>query len=207
VRIWLARLGRIGLTLGLVVCAADVARRGVAEWYSDRQTIDGLRHAVRWCPESARYLAALADALENSVLEGDAVEAVRLSEEAARLAPLDARGWARLGAAYEAAGRTPDAGRAFQKAVALFPRSPEMNWRLGNFLLRQDDTAGALAAFRQVVIASPSMRRAAFQTAWGATNDSRQILDRMIPQQPEIFIDYLHYLLDTQRLDAAREIW
>lgn len=193
--------------LGLLACAGDVGRRGLAEWYYSLQTLDGLRRAVRWCPENARYLAALADALDYSALAGDAGEAVRLSEEAVRLAPLDARGWARLGAAYEAAGRTADAAPAYHKAVVLFPRSPQMNWSLGNFLLRQDDTAGALAAFRKVVTASPAMRRGAFQMAWGATDDSRQILEGMIPQQREVFLDYLRYLLDTGRLDAAREVW
>lgn len=206
-RVWIGRLGRIGLTLGLLACAGDVARRGVAEWFYNLQTLEGLRRAVHWYPESARYLAALADALDNSSFEGDVLGAVRLSEEATRLAPLDARGWARLGAAYEAAGRTADARRAYEKAVVLFPRSPEMNWRLGNFLLRQDNTACALVALRKAVIGSPAMRRAAFQTAWGATDNSREILDGMIPAQPEILLDYLHFLLDTRRLDAARETW
>src|SRR5713226_6459292 len=84
VRVWLARLGRIGLTLGLLACAEDVGRRGIAEWYYNVQTLDGLRRAVRWCPESARYLGALADALDNSAIEGAAGEAVRLSEKATR---------------------------------------------------------------------------------------------------------------------------
>jgi hypothetical protein len=150
---------------------------------------------------------ALADALDNSPFQGDVHEAVRLSESATQLAPLDARGWARLGAAYEAAGRLTDAGRAYRRAVTLFARSPEMNWRLGNFLLRQDDEAGGLAAFEKVVAGAPGMRRAAYQTAWGATDRSREILERMIPAQPEILLDYLHFLLDTQRLDAAREVW
>lgn len=206
-RFWIERLARIGLTLGLVACAVSVARRGVAEWFYDQQTLEGMRRAVRWCPENARYRSALADALDNSALEGDVNEAVRLGEEATHLAPLDARCWASLGVAYEVGGRTRDAGRAYEKAVLLFPRSPEMNWRLGNFLLRQDDTSRALVAFRKVVIGAPAMRRAAYQTAWGATDNSREILDGMIPAQSEILLDYLRYLLETHRLDAARETW
>ena len=207
VRIWIERLVRVAMTLGLLVCAGDVARRGVAEWFYDRQTFVGMRRAVRWCPESARYRAALADALDNSALQGDVREVVRLSEEATQLAPLDARGWARLGAAYEAGGRTTDAGHAYEMAVLLFPRSPEMNWGLGNFLLRQGNTPRALGAFHKVVIGSPAMRRAVYQTAWGASDNSREILDAMIPPRPEILFDYLHYLLETRRLDAAREVW
>ena len=203
----IVRFAWIGLTLGLAACAADVARRGVAEWFYSQQTIEGMRRAVRWNSGSARYRSALADALDNSPLQGDVREAVRLSETATQLAPLDARGWARLGAAYEAAGLLTHAGRAYRMAVALFPRSPELNWRLGNFLLRQDDVADGLAAFGKAVAGAPGMRRAAYQTAWGATDHSREILEGMIPAQPEILLDYLHYLLETQRLEAAGEVW
>jgi len=166
-----------------------------------------MRLAVRWDPERASYRAGLADALESSTLEVDLREAVNLNEQATRLEPQGAQYWARLGAAYEADGRTADAARSYQTAVDLFPRSPQMNWLLGNFLLRQDDTAGGLVAFRNVVAGSPAMRRAAYQTAWGATEDSEQILAAMIPTQAEVLADYLQYLVDTRRLDAAREVW
>ena len=206
-RVWVWRAAQIFLTLALLACAESAVRRGVAEWFYNQQTVEGMRLAVRWNPERASYRAGLADALESSTLEVDLHEAVSLSEEATRLEPQGAQYWARLGAAYEADGRTADAARSYQMAVRLFPRSPQMNWLLGNFLLRQDDTSGALAAFRNVVAGSPTMRRATYQTAWGATEDSAQILAAMIPTRPEVLADYLQYLVDTRRLNAAREVW
>jgi tetratricopeptide (TPR) repeat protein len=206
-RVWCERAPRVLLTLGLLACAASAARRGVAEWLFNRQTIAGARLAILWNPQSARYRAALADKLQNSIVESDLAEAVRLSEEATRLEPQVAQYWVRLAAAYEAEGRTSDAVRAYRMAVQLFPLSPDINWQLGNFLLRQDDSVHALGAFRKVIAGSPAMRRATYQTAWGATEDSAQILEIMIPAQRDILADYLRYLLDAGRLDAARPVW
>lgn len=206
-RNWVRRAALLCLTLALLACAESAARRGVAEWFYHRQTVEGMRLAVRWNPQSASYRAGLADALESSTLEVDLREAVSLNEQATRLEPQGAQYWARLGAAYEADGRPADAARSYRTAVELFPRSPQMNWLLGNFLLRQDDTARALTAFRHVVAGSPAMRRATYQTAWGATEDSAQILAAMIPSRAEVLADYLQYLVDTRRLDAAREVW
>jgi tetratricopeptide (TPR) repeat protein len=201
------RAAQAFLTLLLLWGAEEAARRSVAVWYYSQRTVQGLRHAIAWEPGNARYPAELSEALQNSPLGGDPAEAIHLAEEATQLSPRDARAWAVLASAYEAAGRMPDARRAFEQAVRCFPRSPHLNWQLGNFLLRANDPAGALDALRLSLAGDAAMRRAAFDTAWRAEEDPAEILARMIPPQPKILLQYLDYLAEKRRVDAAEAVW
>jgi len=198
---------KILLALLLLLGAVQATRRSVAAWYYSQRTVEGLRRAIVWEPGNARYRAELSEALQNSPLGGDVAEAVHLAEEATQLSPRDARAWAVLGSAYEAAGKIADARRAFEQAVRCFPLSPHLNWQLGNFLLRADDPAGALDALRISVAGSAALRWPAFEAAWRAEEDPAEILARMIPPRPKILLEYLNYLAEKRRMDAARAIW
>jgi hypothetical protein len=204
---WLGHAVRIFLTIGLSLCAYLVFAQAIAGRYSQRQTPEGLRKAIRWEPSNPDYYAELARSLQRPLKEGDLPEVIGLYQKAIRLSPHDAAYWARLGKAYEWAGRVEDARGAYERARLLFPASPAINWAIGNFYLREGRTEQALGALQETVLADPGMRRPAFDLAWRATGDGEAIAREMIPAQSDIYFEYLDYLLGTERLDEATKVW
>ncbi len=204
---WLASSIRIALFFALLYCVYLVATRAIAVWYFRRQTLEGVRQAIRWDPGNPRYPAVLAHALEFSAEESNPKEVVRLYERATRLAPHQAEYWADLGGAYESAGRIDDARRAYERAAKLFPNSPDINWRLGNFYLRAGNVPEALGRIKEAMIGDPGMRGPAFDLAWRATGNGNLILAKMIPPDTDNLFAYLSYLLQAQRVDEAVRVW
>jgi tetratricopeptide (TPR) repeat protein len=204
---WLGRAVRVFLTLGLSLCAYLVFAQAVANWYSQRQTPEGFRKAIRWEPSNPDYYAGLARALQRPLRDGDLPEVISLYEKAIQLSPHDAAYWARLGQAYEWAGRAEDARNAYERARLLFPASPAINWEIGNFYLREGRTEQALGALQETVLGDPDLRRPAFDLAWRATGDGEAIEREMIPAQSGIYFEYLDYLVGTERLDEATKVW
>ncbi len=203
-----ARLAvRVCLTVGLLYGCYLVARQGVATWHFRRGTAEEIRKAIRWDPGNAVYYAALARVLQGSPEEADVSEVIRLGETATRLSPGRAQYWAELGGSYEWAGREEEARRAHERAQELFPNSPDMNWKLGNFYVRDGRIPEALRAFRKTLAGDAGLRRATYDLAWRAEVDSRQILAEMIPSDAPNLVAYLNYLVETQRLDEAGEVW
>jgi len=179
----------------------------VAAWYFNQGSPEGIRKAIEWDPGNARYSAALAQALQNSLGGVNIQEVVDLSEQATRLSPHNASYWADMGGAYEWAGRLADAQRAYEQAQRLFPNSPDINWKLGNFYVRVGKVDEALRTFRNTLLGEPNMRWGAFDLAWRATGDSELILAEMLPPDPAIFLQYLDYLSAMQRMDEAGKAW
>lgn len=204
---WLGLSVRVLLSLALVYCIYLVTTKAVAYWYFRQPTPERIRQAIRFDPRNPMYHAVLARLTLYSPEGGDLEEVIRLYEQATRLSPHQARYWAELAGAYELAGRSADARAAYERAQELFPRSPEINWKLGNFYLRAGNMRAALAAFQKVLFGDPSLRRPAFELAWRATDDAALILTEMVPPEGEIYFEYLAYLIDKQRLDPAITVW
>ena len=200
---WFVRL----VVAGLLTWAAWLAvAQAIAEWYFHRETLQGFRAAVRWDPRNPEYHAALARALEMS-LEGDVEEIVHEMEIATRLGPRRADYWAHLAAVHELRGDAGKAESAYQAAHRLFPNSPDINWKLGNYFVRSGRLIEAMRAFRTSLTGDSALQRPAFYIAWRATEDNDLILNELVPPEPERLLAYLAYLAETDRMDAARETW
>jgi hypothetical protein len=115
--------------------------------------------------------------------------------------------WADLGAAYEWAGRDDAAQRAYARAFALFPNSPEINWRLGNYALRSGRLHEAAGFLRVCVLRDAALRRPAFDLAWRASGDAAFVFEEIVPPDSRSRLAYLDYLADTARFDAAATVW
>src|SRR6266550_4108398 len=118
----------------------------------------------------------------------------------------DAHFWSDLGAAYDWAGRTDDALSAFQRALRLFPNSPEINWRFANFAFRAHQTPEALRALQVVLAGNSPAHRDVFRLAVSATRDNRAILE-MLPPQASVFFDYLNFEMEAGDVTAAEQVW
>ena len=207
IRNWHNAANCIFVSIVLTLCACLVAAQAVAHWYSREGTPEGFRKAIQWDPWNPEHYASLARALQRPLKDGDLPEVIRLYEKAVELGPHDAIYWARLGHAYEWAGREEDAQRAYERARLLFPNSPAINWTVGNFYLREGKTEQALEMFGKTISGDPRMRRPAFDLAWRATENGELIRTVMIPAQADICFDYLNYVLETQRIDEATKVW
>jgi hypothetical protein len=207
IRDWLVRAARVFLVVGLSLCACLIFVQTLADRYSQRQTVEGFRMAIQWEPWNPEYRAGLARALQRPLKPGDLPEVISSYEKAIQLSPQNATYWARLGQAYDWAGRGRDARIAYERARFLYPNSPAMNWAIGNFYFREGKMEQALHAVQKAVSGDPDLRRPAFDLAWRATADGDLIAREMIPPQADIYFSYLDYLLATERLGEATKVW
>jgi hypothetical protein len=184
-----------------------VIRRAIGAWYFRKKLPQDIQTAIKWDPGNPEYYDDLATLTHLYSSGGNPAEVVRLSEKATQLSPYDAFYWADLGAAYEWAGRKNDALIAFTRARALFPNSPEINWKAANFYVRIRRTSDALAALQQVLLEDSAKERQVFVLATNATADNQEILAEMLPKRGHVILDYLNFQIETGRMEAARETW
>jgi len=197
---------RIVLGAALIACAVGAVRQEAAAWYAREGGVEGFRKAQSWDPANPAYPAALAR-LEGAHLETvDARAMASELEMAIRKGPRRAIYWANLGEAYEMDGRERDARGAYERALKIFPKSPEINWQYANYLVRSGDVGQALGPLREVIVGDEWLRPGAFDLAWRAGATSESVL-AMIPARQDVLSAYLDYLVQTGRLDAAKPVW
>jgi tetratricopeptide (TPR) repeat protein len=198
---------RIVLVVCLLYCMYLAARQGIAAWYFRQASPQAIQSAIKWDPQNPEYYDALATLTHLYAAGGNSAEVVRLSEKATTLSPYNAFYWADLGAAYEWSGREDDALRAFTRAHALFPNSPEINWKIANFYVRTGKISDALRTLKEVLLEDPAKERQVFSLAANATADTQEILREMLPPSAPIMLDYLDFQIETNRMDPAAQTW
>ncbi|HKV05103.1 MAG TPA: tetratricopeptide repeat protein [Candidatus Acidoferrales bacterium] len=203
---WAGRAARLALGILLSAAIVQSVREAVAGHLARKDSLEATRRAERWDSGDPGLPAEYARRLATERQEGDPREISRAFEDATRRGPDRAENWAGLGQALELAGNIPEARRAYERALELFPRSPEINWQFANLLVRAGDATGAMAPLRAAVEGDPSLRKGAFDLAWRAGIPRDEIL-KNIPEDQAIFAAYLDYLDETARVDAATEVW
>jgi Tetratricopeptide repeat len=198
---------RIFLVVCLLYCMYLAARQGIAAWYFPQASPQAIQAAIKWDPANPEYYDALATLTHLYAAGGNSAEVVRLSEKATALSPYNAFYWADLGAAYEWSGRKDDALRAFTRAHALFPNSPEINWKLANFYVRTGKISDALRTLKEVLQEDPTKERQVFLLAANATADNQEISREMLPPSASVLSDYLDFQIETNRMDPAAQTW
>jgi len=123
-----------------------------AHWAASPRPEDWFR-AANLEPGNAEYWHRLG-LFEQWDMEGDDLQqAVRYYQKAADVNPRSDIYWMDLAGACEMLGETSRAREAYEKAKLDHLVSPEVAWRYGSFLLRQDDTSKACLLYT-----SPSPR-------------------------------------------------
>jgi len=206
-RIWLWRGMRITIAVAMVYCAYLALRQGVGAYQARKSTPAALEKAIRWDPGNPEDYDALATLTHQYSDRENPAEVVRLARAAVGASPMQADYWADLGSAYEWAGQREGALRCFERARDLFPMSPDINWRLANFYVRDGKTGPAEVALQRALLGNPELRRPAFALGWGATSDNQELLAHMIPEQADVLLSYLNYLIATKRIEAANQTW
>jgi tetratricopeptide (TPR) repeat protein len=208
-RYWLSFSLRTCLLAALLYCIYLAATQGIAASRFRQSSPQAIQAAIRWDSSNPQYYDALALLTHHFSANSNPEEIVRLCETATRLSPYNAQYWADLGAAQEWAGHTPEARRAFDRALELFPNSPEINWQVANFDIRSRKTPDGLRALQKVLLGNGIggiARRDVFALATRAA-DSQSILDLTLPPRATIALDYVNFLSEAGDIDAAEYVW
>jgi tetratricopeptide (TPR) repeat protein len=182
--------------LGLALAAFFSFRLARASAEFSRGSPEAVARALEILPRNTDYLS-----LRALQLEYDGANPAPLLERAAALSPLSSAPRIRLGLAAEARGDFPAAERWLLEAAGV-DHQFEPRWTLANFYFRQARAVEFWKWMRAALQVSNGDRTLAFDLCWRLSQDAQEILERAIPDQPDLLGAYLAYLLGQHR-DAA----
>src|SRR5580692_855895 len=151
-----ARVFFVLFALAFAVCLSYSGIRNVlAVRDAGLNTLAGYERATQLEPGNASNWYLLGRYSQYNLEDPDTQRAIRAYQTALSFDPRSADTWLDLGTAYEAEGDLTAARNAFVQAKRVYPLSPEVSWRYGNFLLRRGDLDLAFAQIRHAVEADP----------------------------------------------------
>ena len=164
-----------------------------------------IQKAIRLEPSNAEYRDLFG---RNLALSGTSLdEAIANYRIAVHLNPYVARYWLDLAGAYEVAGHTDEQEQSVERAVEADPTTPHVAWEAANFFLVRGDQERALRNFRVVLANDPEAVDSALELCWRATGDANRMLDRALPQRPDLYLSFLRLLISKQEVAAAENVW
>jgi tetratricopeptide (TPR) repeat protein len=191
----------------VLVCAFLTARSiriSIADWRAQRG-LNGLERALRLEPGDSVLLARAALIRNES---GDMSPAAdRQLLHAAEADPLNANLPMTLGLREEFRGHLAEAERYLIRAAEI-DHTVKPAWTLANFYFRNDQPDKTWPMIRRALSLNPLAFDATpiFELCWNETADSRKIL-ALIPARGTVPLQYLYYLMNRKRTDAAIELW
>lgn len=190
--------------LALLALAAFISVRSFwAGRLAETGTEEGLRRALALAPANASAWAQLGLQLERN---GDSTAAAKAFARAVELNRYDAAAWIGLGLHWEVEG---DARRAEQCLLeaARVDRTFAPRWAQANFYLRQGGGEPFWSAIHDGISSRRADLSAAFNLCWRASSDPAQILNKAIPDVPDINRSYAAFLISSGRTSAMAGIW
>jgi tetratricopeptide (TPR) repeat protein len=112
-----------------------------------------------------------------------------------------------LADALEIEGDDSAADATYRAAQAAYPISPEVSWKYGNFLLRQNRMPEAFAEIRRAILNDPTLLSLAVSRVWHSDPDVHLLLDQVLPATPAAYEQALSFLTDAGESVAAVEAW
>ncbi len=167
-----------------------------AHWADSPRSQDWFR-AANLEPGNAEYWHRLGLFEQWDMERDDLQQALRYYQKAAEVNPRSDIYWMDLAGAYEMVGETSRAREAFEKAKLDHPVSPEVAWRYGGFLLRQNDTSKAFAEFRVALMRDPKLETSAVAQSWKAGASASQILNEILPAQSQYYLVALDFFISA----------
>ena len=207
----LTKTGRLIVLVFAGIAAAMLSylgiRNALAEHYSDQGTLAGYRRAVQLEPESAKNWYLLGRSLRLQLENPNPKEAIRALKTSLSLDPRSARTWLELASLYEDGGSLDAAREAFARAKVAYPKSAEVAWQYGNFLLRTGEAQTGVTEIYQAVEEDPKFGLQAFSTLWRFEPDIDSVLNRGLPHIPSVYLDILWGSYDDLPTDVSLKVW
>ncbi len=200
----LLRLAIAGAALPILALAALASVRIYrAEKLVEEATEENLRKAVALAPGNSDAWAQLGALLDR---RGESVAAVQALERAVALNRYDPAAWISLGLDWELQGQPQKAEQCLLEAARV-DRTFAPRWALANFYLRQGNEDQFWPAIRGAISCRQADLNASFELCWRAFRDPDPILDKAVPDIPEVNKRYFGFLLQTGRKAAAAAVW
>jgi hypothetical protein len=182
-------------------------QNALAVHYSDQGTLEGYQRAVQLEPKNAKNWYLLGRYLRLRFEHPDPDGAVRALKTSLSLDPRSARTWLELASAYEDKGSLAAAHEAFIRAKVAYPRSAEVSWQYGNFLLRAGETQTAVTEIYQAVQEDPNLGLLAFSTLQRFEPDIDTLLNRDLPHIASVYLDILWGSYYDGPTDVSLKVW
>ncbi len=204
------------LSRGLLVVAAIVVavvvsffaiRMALAARAADGTTAKDFETAARLEPRNPEYWYRLGHYEQYSLEDPDPAQAMEHLHRAIALDPNYTEAWLDLATAYELEGKAEATRDAYQHAKQSYPVSAEVAWRYGNYLLRAGDLPHAFEEIHRALLADPGRAAAAFSRVYRADPNFDEILAKVLPPEPGVYIDVIGDATSARQLGVAMEVW
>jgi len=192
----------LGLWISFSGIRAAIARNG-----AEGDTANGLKLAVRLEPENPSYWYFLGRYQQYNLEQPNPVMAAESYRKAVALNPLATNAWLDLAMAYELDGKLDQARDAYLEARKSYPRSAEVSWRYGNFLLRQGQQVQAYTELRRAIEADPHRAALAFSRAYRSNPNLDEIMQQLLPAKPRVYVDVISEAAGSKQLAVAQAVW
>lgn len=164
-------------------------------------------YAVELAPSDPQTHYTSAVLHERNFLPEDFQKSLSEYEKAVSLSPNDYLLWLALGKARERIGDAEGAEKALQKSAALAPNYAQVQWTLGNILLRRGKTAEAFVEIRKAVNADAKYTDPAVSTAWQNVDGDITKMKQFVGNSAQINSTFVLFLAKQNKFDEAFEIW
>jgi tetratricopeptide (TPR) repeat protein len=144
---------------------------------------------------------------ERTFLPEDLVISLSEFEKAAALAPHNYLLWLQLGRSRERSGDSAGSERALRRALELAPNYSEVQWALGNNLLRQGRPDDGFVLIQKAATSDERFTNTAAATAWEFFEGDLARVKKAIGDSPRISAALAGYLARQKKFDEAFTVW
>ncbi len=165
------------------------------------------RFSIDLAPNDPQSHYALAVLNGKSFMLEDLPASLAGFERAAALAPNDFNLWVELGKARERNGDAAGAELALKRALELAPNYAQVQWTLGNILLRRGKTDESFSEMRRAAEGYDIYQSPFITTAWGIFEGDLESVKRHIGSSAVLNGKLAGFLAGQQRFNEALDIW
>ncbi len=195
--------------LVIAACVFSVWRSvqfATADWVASPNTVQALTRAAQDSPNDPRLLARLALARSDAADPDPGVD--EQLRRAARLDPFNSEVLMTLGLHEEFAGNPAAAERELTKAAGI-DHQFKPAWTLASFYARKGEPAKAWPMIQRILDLDPLGfdLTPVFDLCWRLAGDNPAQILSLIPKNGPKPVQYLAFLMATNRAAAALQVW
>ena len=137
----------------------------------------------------------------------DLIKSLEFFYKAVERNPLEQEYWLSLAKIFHRLGEAEASERAMQNAILVFPTGYPGRWTVGNLFLQQGQYEKAIPHFSYILSHYPEQSSTVYDV-WGkVTTDPDFFLEKLVPQDPPAYSQYLSYLYGAGDKEMVKKVW